>query len=78
MSFDEIISGPFEIYSAPVGTAFPLLFEEPGAPWVRLGTAGALNQSEKGVSIIHRYQESQARAAGRTGPAHSFFYAQDL
>ncbi|MEL6485655.1 MAG: hypothetical protein AAFQ13_00730, partial [Pseudomonadota bacterium] len=78
MSFEEIISGPFEIYSAPVGTAFPQLSQEPAAPWVRLGAAGALNQSEKGISLIHRLQESQAVKAGRSAPAHSFFYAQEL
>lgn len=47
----QILGAPFEIWEAPVGTAFPEIDADPTAPWATVGTSGKLDYSEDGVTV---------------------------
>jgi hypothetical protein len=64
----EIITAPFNVYVAPVGTAFPDVDEAPGVLWALLGTNGTRSQDEDGVTITHEQTVNEIRAGGSTGP----------
>jgi len=65
----EIIMSPFEVYLAPVSTAFPAINATPASPWVKLGTSGLDNMDEEGVTVSHEQSITQKRTLGSTGPA---------
>lgn len=50
----EIITSPLTVWIAPLGTAFPAMTEEPGAPWALLGTNGARSTAPSGVVLTHQ------------------------
>jgi len=64
----EIIMSPFEVYVAPVGTAFPEPEAAIAATWKLLGKNGIRNQSEDGVTISHEQTTQEHRTNGSTGP----------
>lgn len=64
----EIVVGPAEIYTAPVGTPFPAVDEAPAAGWTLLGTSGANNQSEDGVTVRTNVTSVPVRVAGSVMP----------
>jgi len=64
----EIIISPFEVFTAPEGTAFPDVDTAPPAPWAKLGTNGVRNYSEDGVTVTHEQTVEEHRTAGSTGP----------
>lgn len=64
----EIVVGPAEIYTAPVGTPFPAVDEAPGVAWSLLGVAGSGNQSEDGVTIRTNVTSVPVRVAGSVMP----------
>lgn len=64
----EIIMAPYEVYLAPVGTAFPDVDETPAAAWKLLGKSGADNMEEGGVSVVNGQTLVSKRTAGSTGP----------
>lgn len=69
----EIVAQPFELWVAPVGTAFTLIDEDPESPWTKVGTSGALNYTEKkGVSVTQKQTVDLWRALGSTGPRKAF------
>lgn len=68
MSPDEIITGPYTVWIAPVGTAFPEPGVEPGSAWTRLGTNGARSYADGGVSVQHLRRFDQAQPAGSPAP----------
>lgn len=68
----EIVAQPFTLWTAPVGTAFPTLDEEPGGGWTKIGTSGDLNYTEDGVKISHSQKVEIFRALGSTGPRKAF------
>lgn len=47
----EIISAPLEAWLADVATAFPLPDADPSADWTLIGTNGAHNYGDSGVTI---------------------------
>lgn len=64
----EIIAAPLELYTAPVGTAFPDIDEAPGAGWEIVGASGKLNISDNGVTVNHEQDFSEFTPAGATTP----------
>jgi hypothetical protein len=64
----EIIMAPYEVWLAPLATAFPDLDEAPAAAWVKLGTSGKDNMDEEGVTVTHGQTLSAKRTLGSTGP----------
>lgn len=46
----EIVAGPLELWAAPVGTAFPAITATPSGDWVKVGTSGAKNYDDEGVT----------------------------
>lgn len=61
----EIIAGPAKPYVAPVGTAFPLVDDDPAAfdpAWIPLG------ETEGGVTVRHTQTIEQLRTDQHTGP----------
>jgi hypothetical protein len=68
----EIIGAPFTLYTAPLGTAFPLIDAEPAAAWVKIGTSGDRSYSDDGVTVAHSQTISQARPLGATGPVKAW------
>lgn len=74
----EIVAAPADVYVAPVGTAFPLVDAAPAAAWLLLGTAGARNQTEEGVTVTHEQTISTFRGARGMGPRKAFRDAEGL
>jgi hypothetical protein len=76
----EIISGPVEVYRAPVGEAWPDISEAPAGNWTLIGTSGNQNITEDGVAIRHMQTiESDAfRMVGNTGPRGAIRQSEDL
>lgn len=71
----EIIASPLTIYLATVGTAFPLIDDDPGdfnPLWELLGTEGDANYDEEGVTVSHGETTYDFTPAGRTMPAKRF------
>lgn len=68
----EIVSAPFEVYIAPLSEAFPLIDATPAGNWVKIGTSGALNYTEDGVTITHEQTVDFVFALGDTGPVKAF------
>lgn len=63
-----VIGGPFVVYRADVGTAFPLITADPGVGWELLGVNGNKSYSEDGVTVRHPQTVNRIRPAGSTGP----------
>jgi hypothetical protein len=74
----EIIAGPFTVYAAPVSTAFPDVDTTPAVDWIKLGTSGADNYSEDGVTVAMAQTVEVFRALGSTGPRKAFRTEEDL
>lgn len=63
-----VIGGPFTVYRATVGTAFPVLGAAPAVDWNLLGVNGNKSYSEDGVTVRHPQSVNRIRPAGSTGP----------
>lgn len=50
-AYAEVIGNPYEIWVAPVGTAFPDVDEAPTGDWEEFGTNGINNQGDGGVTL---------------------------
>ncbi len=74
----EIIAGPLEAWVAPVGTAFPEVDTDPPAPWAKIGTNGARNISEDGVTVTHNQSVETWRSLKSTGPVKAFRTEEEL
>lgn len=75
----EIVAAPYELYVAAVGESFPAIgTEPPGGNWVLIGTSGADNYSEDGVTIQATETVEDFRTLGGTGPVKSFRTEEDL
>jgi hypothetical protein len=75
----EYISGPFKIYLAAVGTAFPATPETAiGGAWTLLGSSGEKNYNEDGIVIRNPQNIERHRAYGTTGPRKAFRTEEDM
>jgi hypothetical protein len=68
----EVVAQPFSLYTAPLGTAFPAIDEEPSGEWTLVGTSGDLNYDESGVKVQHKQKVEEWKALGSTGPRKAF------
>src|SRR4051794_8094622 len=78
---NEVVASPLTIYLAAIGTAFPLIDDEPAdfAPaWVKLGTEGSNNYDDSGVSVSHAETVSDFTPAGSTMPTKRFRTAESF
>jgi hypothetical protein len=64
----EIILAAADIWTAPVGTAFPLVDVAPAVAWIILGKAGSLNRSEDGVTLTLGQELFDVRVDGSAYP----------
>lgn len=74
----EIIAAPFEVWFAPVGTAFPAIDAAPSSPWAKVGSSGNLNYFDEGVKISQRQSMNLFRALGDSGSRKAFRTEEDL
>jgi hypothetical protein len=63
----EVVVGPYTVYVAPVGTVFPATNAAPAGAWIKLGTSGAKNYDDKGVTVSHHQTIQRWKPAGGTG-----------
>jgi hypothetical protein len=64
----NIIVAPYQVYWAPTGTAYPAISATPSGSWILLGTAGAEDYSDAGVTVTHSQTINEIRGASSTGP----------
>lgn len=64
----EIIAAPFDLWIAPVAEPFPAINAAPAGGWVKVGTNGAKNYGEDGVTVAHEEEIEEFRFLGTTGP----------
>jgi hypothetical protein len=74
----EIIGAPLTLYVAPVGTAFPLVSAAPGGSWTKIGTSGARNYTEEGVTVSNPQALTKFRSAGSAGVRKAFRTEDDF
>lgn len=74
----EIIAKPLTLYLAPVGTAFPLLDAAPAVDWIQVGTSGAKNYEDDGVTVTHDQSIETFTGAGGTGKQKAWRTEEDL
>lgn len=67
LSTIEVVCAPYQIYLAPVATAFPEIDAAPAAGWKLLGTSGDMNYDEKGVTVTFDETLNTFQPAGGTG-----------
>lgn len=74
----ELISGPFEVYLAPVGEAFPAIDAAPAGNWTLIGSGGSRNYDSEGVTIEHGETIEYYRPLGTPAPVKGFRTEEDL
>lgn len=74
----EIVNGPLDIYWAPVGESFTAIGSSPAGNWAKIGTSGAHNFSEDGVTITSEKNVEYFRALASGYPRKAFISEADL
>jgi hypothetical protein len=74
----EIISAPYDVYVAPVGTAFPDVSQAPAVAWLLLGTSGNKNYDDDGVVVTHQQNIETFTPVGLTAPRKAFRTTEGL
>lgn len=74
----EIMSGPIEIYHAPLATVYPIIEAAPAVAWKLVGASGSKNYTEDGVRVNQPNVMDAIRALGATGPRKFFRSSEDL
>lgn len=74
----EIINGPLSLYWAPVGEAFPAVDAAPVGNWALIGTSGANNYTEDGVTLAFNKSIEVFRGLGTTFPLKAFVTETDV
>ena len=75
---EEILAYPLEVYTAIVGTAFPLVDAAPAVAWTLLGNAGSNNYDDTGVVVSHGETTFDFTPAGSTMPTKRFRTGENL
>ena len=78
MSDLNIVNGPLSLYFASVGTAFPLVDDDPPTGFTLIGTSGAKNYMEDGVAIAMNQSIEMFRGLGSTTALKAFRTEEDL
>lgn len=73
-----VIAGPVEVYVAPTGTAFPKVDAAPAVAWVLLGTQGALDYDDSGVSITNSVDTEDFVPLGAIEAVKSWLTGSDV
>ena len=68
----QITAFPLTIYVAPTGEAMPNVDEAPAGNWLKLGTAGAKDYAEEGVTVTHSQTIETFTGAESTAPRKAF------
>lgn len=71
----EVVAAPLTVYLAPIGTAFPAVYEPEAsfnALWDKLGTEGDRNYTDAGVTVNHAEDTEDFTPAGSTMPIKRF------
>jgi len=75
----EVVAAPLTVYLAPVATSFPSV-SAPEASfavgWEKLGTEGARNYTDAGVTVAHTEEVFDFTPAGSTMPSKRFRTAE--
>jgi hypothetical protein len=74
----EVIAAPFEAWLAPTATAMPAIGESPANPWAKIGTNGAHNYTDDGVTIELNQTLAFWRGLLSTGPRKVFRTEESL
>lgn len=74
----EIVTGPLELFVAPVGTPFPAIGEAPGEAFKMIGKSGKKSYSEDGVRLMHSQAINKVRGAGSVGGRKALRTEEDL
>ncbi len=74
----EIVNGPMEVYWGPTGEAFPAVADAVAGNWLRIGTSGAHNYHEDGVSVLSEKNVEYFRALASGYPRKAFISEADL
>jgi hypothetical protein len=75
----EVIAAPYDVWVAPVGTAFPDVGATPAGPWAKVGSSGSLNYDDAaGVTVEHSQSVSPWRSLGDAGSRKIFRTEEDL
>lgn len=74
----EVIAGPLTVYVAPVGTTKPAVNAAPSGSWIKLGTSGTKNYSDKGVTVEHPQTLAFFKPAGSTGKRKAWRTDEDF
>lgn len=74
----EIINGPLSVYWAPVGEAFPAVSAAPAGNWALIGTSGAHNYTDDGVTVRSEKSVEYFRALASPYPRKSFITEADV
>lgn len=74
----EIVNGPLSVYWAPVGEAFPAVSAAPVGNWLLIGSSGAHNYSEDGVTVSTEKSVELFRALASPYPRKSFITEADV
>lgn len=73
----EIINGPVAVWWGPVGEAYPAIGAAPAGNWVQIGTSGAHNYFEDGVSVKSDKTLEFFRALGSGYPRKAWITQAD-
>lgn len=74
----QIIAAPFNVWAAPVGTAFPVINAAPSGAWIQIGAGGANMYGEDGVIVQHEEELQEVRTLGFTGPVKALRTSEGL
>lgn len=74
----EIIAAPFVVWTAALGTTFPLTDADPSASWTKVGSSGDLNYLADGVKVSHAQKMVLFRSLGDAGSRKVFRTEEDL
>lgn len=74
----EIINGPLSLYWGPVGEPFPAVADAPVGNWLLIGTSGAHNYSEDGVTVGMEKSLEFFRALASGFPRKAFVTEADI
>lgn len=75
----EIMAVPFDVYLAPAGTAKPAIdATQPTGAWTLLGSRGADEYDEGGITVTHEQSVELYRGLRGTGPIKAFRTSEGL